>query len=135
MTPELTLPDADPLQARVLLAEDSAMLRPVLVDLLECEGYEVVATCDGAEAMEAVRTSGPFDAVVTDYVMPRVDGAELVRQLHDTLDTPPPVIVYSAKAPDDGKLPSVLDLPGVHYVWKGYSADRLVDTLREVTLG
>lgn len=65
---------------RVLLAEDDRMLRMLTVKQLEKAGATVVAGEDGAKALEAY-VEGEFDCVVTDIMMPKMDGYELSRAL------------------------------------------------------
>jgi twitching motility two-component system response regulator PilH len=62
----------------VLLAEDDAALRRYIEVLLERAGYEVIAAADGLEAMKWLMTS-TVDVVITDAVMPNVNGYELCR--------------------------------------------------------
>ncbi len=67
---------------RVLIAEDSDVIREGIRRMLEAHGCDVVAARDGAEAMElADRDALGFDLVSTDVMMPQVDGYELTRRL------------------------------------------------------
>ncbi|MGZ3442484.1 MAG: response regulator, partial [Polyangia bacterium] len=67
---------------RILLAEDSDVVREQLRRVLEAHGYEVVTARDGAEALEiANRDPHGFDLVSTDVMMPNLDGYELTRAL------------------------------------------------------
>jgi CheY-like chemotaxis protein len=68
---------------RVLLVEDDRSLRRYLEVVLRREGYEVIVAVDGLEAMRATLTS-PVDLVVTDAIMPNLNGYELVRFLRNT---------------------------------------------------
>src|SRR6266850_919720 len=68
---------------RVLLVEDDRSLRRYLEVVLRREGYEVTVAVDGLEAMRATLTS-PVDLVVTDAIMPNLNGYELVRFLRNT---------------------------------------------------
>ena len=65
--------------ARVLLADDNADMRGYLQRLLQ-PGYEVTAVADGQEALDAVRAQ-PFDLVISDVMMPGLDGLRLVGEL------------------------------------------------------
>jgi CheY-like chemotaxis protein len=67
-------------QLRVLVAEDHDDTREALRLLLEMQGYEVVAARDGQEALALAVETKP-DVVITDYDMPRMDGAHLAREL------------------------------------------------------
>jgi two-component system, cell cycle response regulator CpdR len=64
--------------ARVLLAEDEEALRGLVGRALAEDGHEVVATCDGAEALDALaHEHGRFDLVLADIKMPVMDGIAL----------------------------------------------------------
>ncbi len=65
---------------RILLAEDSDVVRETLRRALDGAGYEVVAARDGAEALQLAKAER-FDLVSTDVVMPEIDGYELTRLL------------------------------------------------------
>jgi two-component system, cell cycle response regulator CpdR len=64
---------------RILLAEDDDSLRAFLARALERAGYEVRACPDGEEAIAALN-DGPYDLLLTDIVMPGVDGIEVARE-------------------------------------------------------
>src|SRR5882757_8975847 len=68
---------------RVLLVEDDRSLRRYLEVVLRREGYDVIVATDGLEAMRAALTL-PLDIVVTDAIMPNLNGYELVRFLRNT---------------------------------------------------
>ncbi|MEW4452423.1 response regulator [Bremerella sp. JC817] len=65
---------------RVLVAEDGLMMRRLLVRALEGWEYDVTEVENGAEAWEAFEKE-PFRLVLTDWVMPEVDGLELIRRI------------------------------------------------------
>jgi two-component system, cell cycle response regulator CpdR len=64
---------------RILLAEDDDSLRAFLSRALERAGYHVRACPDGEEALLALN-DGPYDLLLTDIVMPGVDGIEVARE-------------------------------------------------------
>ena len=64
---------------RILLAEDDDAMRGFLERALARAGYEVVAFGNGAEAYDCLLTE-PFTLLLTDIVMPRMDGIELARR-------------------------------------------------------
>jgi CheY-like chemotaxis protein len=62
-----------------LVAEDDVLVRNLVRHLLEREGYHVIVAGDGVEALELSRQhSGTIDLLLTDVVMPRMNGLELV---------------------------------------------------------
>ena len=66
----------------ILVADDEALLRDVLLKLLHSEGYEVLVAADGKEALGLSRTyEGPIDLLLTDVTMPHMDGISAYRQV------------------------------------------------------
>ncbi|MCX6560211.1 MAG: ATP-binding protein [Candidatus Aminicenantes bacterium] len=96
--------DAPPPVDRVLLAEDNADLRAFLRTMLIRSGHDVVAVADGVEAWEAAERDLP-DVIVSDLMMPRLDGYELLRKVKGTSATRQiPVILITAKPGLEAKL-------------------------------
>jgi two-component system response regulator HydG len=79
---------------RVLVVDDEASARGGLEKLLRSEGYAVDAADDGTSALAAA-TEHPPDVVVTDLKMPKMDGIELMKKLHE-IDPSVPVIMATA---------------------------------------
>jgi CheY-like chemotaxis protein len=71
---------------RVLLAEDNPVNRTLAVRLLEREGYQLMVTCDGREALAAFEAN-PFDLALVDIQMPEIDGFEVTAAIrrHEAL--------------------------------------------------
>ena len=94
---------AEPLRhARVLLAEDSEVLRVLTVKLLEQRGARVTSACDGQEALQLIENES-FDLVVVDLHMPKVDGLELTKRLREG-GARLPIIGLTAAFGDDAVL-------------------------------
>ena len=64
---------------RILLAEDDESMRGFLVRALDKAGHDVIAFANGEEAYERLKTE-PFTLLLTDIVMPKMDGIELARR-------------------------------------------------------
>src|SRR5215211_9030471 len=80
----------------VLVVDDEPDKRLLLAFALENEGYEVVTATDGAEGLAAVELHQP-DLIVTDVMMPRMDGYEMIRRVRGNPQTKfIPVIIQSA---------------------------------------
>jgi len=80
----------------ILIAEDHATNRKLLKAQLEAEGHTVVETCDGAEALDALKRGG-IDLLISDILMPNVDGFRLcheIRSLERTAHLP--IILYTS---------------------------------------
>jgi signal transduction histidine kinase/CheY-like chemotaxis protein len=81
---------------KILIAEDDPEARELLVLLLASGDYSVIEAADGVEALQLARSEHP-DLLITDIVMPRMDGYELVRHLReDAATSETPVIFCSA---------------------------------------
>ena len=82
----------------VLVVDDESTVRRFILRVLQREGYGVVEAQDGMEALELIKQGGTsFEVVVTDIVMPRLNGVELMQALsisHSDL----PVILISGYA-------------------------------------
>jgi len=79
---------------RILVVDDEAGCREGLARLLEAWGHETETACSGEEALERLRDGG-LTAVITDLVMPGLDGLELIRRMR--ADSPMPVIVLTGQ--------------------------------------
>ena len=89
--------EADMARARVLVADDSQTSLALVKDLLERNDYEVIATRDGLEAMEAAYGEHP-DVVLLDVVMPHMNGYQVCRMLKlDEQTSHIPVVMLTSK--------------------------------------
>lgn len=83
------------MNARILVIDDDPILAGLLNLTLELEGFEVVVASDGAAGLKEV-TSQPFDLVLLDLIMPRIDGIKFLRLLAESGAPRPPVIIVSS---------------------------------------
>ncbi|MGW1057698.1 SpoIIE family protein phosphatase [Micromonospora rubida] len=119
---------------RILLADDNADLREHVARLLS-PSWEVVAVPDGVEALrQAVRT--PFDLVLTDVMMPRLDGFGLVTALRaDPRTRHVPIVLLSARA-GSAEAVAGLSVGADDYLTKPFSSEELIARVRaNVELG
>jgi PAS domain S-box-containing protein len=109
----------------VLLADDNADLRGYISRLLTDHGYGVVTAADGEAALAALRARRP-DILVTDVMMPRLDGFGLLTAVReDAALRDLPVVMLSARAGDDAKVEG-LDAGADDYLTKPFSARELL---------
>jgi len=80
---------------RILIAEDDRELRQLFSHVLSKHGYSVVGVSNGREALTEIEL-GYFDLIISDIMMPVMDGYELVRTLRDA-DNHTPVLMITAK--------------------------------------
>ncbi len=117
-----------PSRPRVLVVDDNADLRTYVSELL-APVYDVAAARDGIEGLDAVRRGG-FDIVVSDVMMPRLDGFGLVRELRrDPATASLPVILLSARAGEEAAIEG-LDVGADDYLAKPFSARELLARVR-----
>ncbi|MGZ4675104.1 MAG: response regulator transcription factor [Acidimicrobiia bacterium] len=113
--------------ARVLVAEDDRSVRDALVMALELEGYEVRATTNGEQALDAFDAFAP-DVVVLDVMMPTVDGLTVCRRLR-ARHVSTPILMLTARDQVADRV-SGLDAGADDYVIKPFSLDELLARLR-----
>ncbi len=112
----------------VLVADDNADMREYVTQLLATR-YDIVTAADGMEALDAVRTHRP-DLVLSDVMMPRMDGFELVRALRADPDTASvPVVLLSARAGEESTVEG-LDAGADDYLVKPFAARELLARVR-----
>jgi PAS domain S-box-containing protein len=109
----------------ILLADDNPDMRSYVARLLQEQGYEVTAVRDGEAALAAVREHSP-DLVLTDIMMPRLDGIGLLSALRENQDTSTiPVILLSARAGEEERIEG-LKHRADDYLTKPFSARELL---------
>ena len=113
----------------MLIADDNADMRDYLVRLLRGDGYEVDAVTDGQQALDSVRAAVP-DIVVSDVMMPRLDGLALVAALRsDPRTAGVPVLLLSARAGQEASIGG-LQAGADDYLVKPFAAAELLARVR-----
>lgn len=79
--------------ARILVVEDDNLVRSMLQQMLEREGHVVMVAGDGTEAIKTLNKEA-IDLMVTDLIMPEMEGIELIRSLYKQ-ETKPKIIAIS----------------------------------------
>jgi len=114
----------EPRRLRIVVADDNADMREYVARLLGSR-WEVEAVGDGRAALAAIRAR-PTDLVLTDVMMPRLDGFELLRAVRaDPATRDVPVILLSARAGEESRVEG-LQAGADDYVIKPFSARELV---------
>jgi PAS domain S-box-containing protein len=117
------------LPARVLVADDNADMRGYLARLLRGAGYQVTTVADGLAALDTVRAGAP-DLVISDVMMPRLDGLGLVAALRaDARTAAVPVLLLSARAGQEASVEG-LHAGADDYLVKPFSAVELLARVR-----
>lgn len=107
----------------ILVADDEADVRSLILALLEDEGYRVVVAANGRAAIEVVERRRP-DLILMDVMMPMMDGREAARRLRQRPESASiPIVLMSAVA-NDGLQPEVQA-----FVAKPFDLDDLLATI------
>ena len=109
---------------KVLLAEDSLTVRRLLAAQLERWNYEVVEAADGAEAWNAFQ-NGNFELVLTDWIMPEVDGLELIRRIRNSGRTEYVYIVLLTARSENENLVEAMEVGADDFLGKPWNPKEL----------
>jgi DNA-binding response OmpR family regulator len=118
----------------VLVAEDDRIVRRIVVTKLSGLGYTVTETADGQEALESLEGGWTPDLLITDQLMPRMDGLQLVRELRASPDPQRaalPIIMLTSKTGEQDVIEG-LEAGLDDYVVKPFSPDELAARIRTV---
>ena len=113
-------------EVRVLVVEDEAAIRRVVVGYLQREDFAVTEAADGAQAVALAREVGP-DVIVLDLGLPGIDGVEVCRQVRTFSDAY--IIMLTARAEEIDKLIG-LSVGADDYLTKPFSPRELVARVR-----
>ena len=114
---------------KILLVEDEDMVRAVAERALARAGYQITACCDGEDGLRAITKDAAFDIVVSDVVMPGMDGPAMVREIrkaHPHI----PVLFMSGYAEE--ALRKDIDVPNMHFLPKPFSVSVITDKVAQV---
>lgn len=109
---------------RILIVDDSPTQADAARAILEGQGYHVAVARDGAEGLALAREGG-FDLVLTDAVMPRMDGFELCSRIKAELAHPPAVVMLTSLS-DPRDIVRGVQCGADNYITKPYEADQLL---------
>jgi CheY-like chemotaxis protein len=117
---------------RVLVVDDEAVIRQLIVINLELEGFEVHEAVDGLDALDKARELDP-DVVTLDVMMPGLDGIATARRLRtDPLTSRARIVLISART-RSADLDRGNDAGADAYVTKPFDPDEIVDAVRRLT--
>jgi two-component system cell cycle sensor histidine kinase/response regulator CckA len=119
---------------RILFVEDEDAVRGVAARLLRARGYEVIEACDGEQALElAEANAGRIDLLISDVIMPGLDGPSLLKKARQYLGSAP-VMFISGYA--EAEFSDVLeDEPGVTFLAKPIDIKSLAERVKQQIQG
>jgi two-component system sensor histidine kinase/response regulator len=110
------------MNATILVVDDELPIAELVATVLEEEGHRVIRAHDGATALARIKADG-FDLMITDNMMPFINGTELVGFMHDNPALATPVILMSAVRP-------IAPPPKAVFLPKPFDIDDLVAQVR-----
>ncbi len=116
--------------ARVLLAEDDAVISDIIIDILSDEGHRVTACTDGQSAWEQLQHDPNYDLILLDRLMPGMDGMAVLRAIKgDPRFEHIPVIMETALQ-DQTSIREGLDAGAHYYLTKPFQPEVMVAVVR-----
>lgn len=112
---------------KVLVVEDIVTSRILLCKILKKEGYDVSSAANGVEALELLATE-KFDAILTDWMMPNLDGIELIEKIRKSIKPIPVIIVITALSSRSAK-EKVFEVGADDYIAKPYDNKEVITRL------
>lgn len=112
---------------KILVADDDYLIRDLLRDILEREGYEVAEAEDGIRALEYYRAHPELDLIILDILMPGRDGLAVLREIHETSQIP--VIMLTALGTSENELKGFRE-GACDYVTKPFHAQILLARIK-----
>jgi DNA-binding response OmpR family regulator/GGDEF domain-containing protein len=117
-------------KARILAIDDQLYFRSFIEGLLSEEGYQVVTTDSGPSALELLEHEGPFDMVITDLVMPGMDGVETVSRILESW--PDQEVIVVSGVGDVRAAVAAMKIGAADYLLKPIDRDGLVRAIETV---
>jgi CheY-like chemotaxis protein len=117
---------------KILLVEDETGFAELLADLLRSDGYEVAVANDGQEALEKLEHFLPH-VIISDIVMPRVDGLEMFRQVKASQRTSGIPFLFISGFQDNTVLDKARKIGVFGILQKPIDIDQIERRLRELT--
>ena len=118
---------------RILLVDDEEAVRSIGAKVLQRTGFEVSVAANGLEALDALRDSGPFDAVLLDLIMPGMDGEETLRTLR--LTHPDLPVIMSSGYPEQEVAQRIDPRQVSGFVQKPYTLATLRSAIEQALTG
>jgi DNA-binding response OmpR family regulator len=113
---------------RILLVDDDAFIRIMFRKMFKGTEFILTEAQNGEEAMTALRNN-EFDAVITDWMMPKMDGIELITNIRAKISDPPFILMVTAISTDDA-MKLAMDAGADDFVTKPFFRDPLLTSLR-----
>lgn len=110
---------------RLLIADDDTTSRMMLAAILQKTGHEVIETADGQEALERMSQPEAPKMAILDWMMPRMDGLTVVREIRARADNNPPYIILLTTKGERKDIITGLDAGADDYLRKPFDPGEL----------
>ncbi|MFQ5330326.1 MAG: response regulator [Thermodesulfobacteriota bacterium] len=117
---------------KILVVDDSRNERYLLETILRANDYDVVSTVNGADAMEKLRAE-PFDMIISDILMPVMDGFQLCREVRgDERLKHTPFVFYTATYTDDRDEELAMKVGGDRFICRPLEPEVFTNVMRNI---
>jgi len=110
---------------RILIAEDDCTSRTMLAAILDKQGYEVIEAVNGFAALEALQQPEAPRLAIIDWMMPEMDGLEVIRRIRSQQTTQAPYLIMLTAMGAKNNIISGLDAGADDYLTKPFDTDEL----------
>ena len=119
---------------KILIVDDSRVVRIVIRRILESLGFTSDEVSDGQQALDYLKTNGPPDAVILDIIMPEMDGMTCLRAIRQDQQFQKCPIIMCSTQNSPAEIAEAVAAGANEYVMKPFSEEILADKLRQVGL-
>ncbi len=120
-----------PISSTIMVVEDEAMVRDLAENILKRQGYQVLSADSGADCLRRLTDhSGPLDLLLTDVIMPGMNGRDLYRAVRRQF--PQVHVLYMSGYTDDVILHHGVLEEGIHFIQKPFSVDGLIAKVGQI---
>jgi two-component system chemotaxis sensor kinase CheA len=117
---------------RLLVADDSFATRELIRSILSAAGFDVTTAVDGVDALDKLR-SAPYDLIVSDVEMPRLDGFQLTMRIRSEFERADlPVILVTSLASETHRRRGLEAGAQAYIVKSQFNQSNLIDTIRQL---
>ena len=120
-----------PSEKIILLADDEIMLRDLLAELLESNGYNVIKVATGVEALKVLTEEIKVDLVIIDYSMPEMNGLDCVSQIRKLKFDMPIILSTGSLSLEKDFNPKKMGINSL--LSKPYEFDTMLATIQQLT--
>ena len=118
------------MKSRVLIADDASFMRQMIREIIEPEGFEIVAeAADGVQAVEQYEAARP-DLVTMDIVMPKRSGLDAVKAILET--DPTACVVMCSALGQESLVMEALQAGAKDFIVKPFKLDAVIETLNRL---